>query len=93
MSFTRREVLSAASLLAAGCTAARPVPVAIPGEYIEPDHRRGHLLREGAIALAAEPQVLKTGVVIVGGGVAGLSAAWALKRAGFEDFRLLELEK
>ena len=33
------------------------------------------------------------GVLIVGGGVAGLSAAWRLLRAGFEDFVVLELEK
>jgi protoporphyrinogen oxidase len=31
-------------------------------------------------------------VVIVGGGVAGLSAAWRLARAGFDDFVLLELD-
>jgi phytoene dehydrogenase-like protein len=30
--------------------------------------------------------------LIVGGGVAGLSAAWRFLRAGFEDFVLLELE-
>ncbi len=92
MSWTRREVLSAASLLAAGCTRAPPSSVSIPGEYLEPDHRRGHLLREGSVAAAGEPRVLRVGVVIVGGGVAGLSAAWALKRSGFDDFRLLELE-
>jgi hypothetical protein len=32
-------------------------------------------------------------VAIVGGGVAGLSAAWKLSREGFHDFVLLELEK
>ncbi len=32
-------------------------------------------------------------MVIVGGGAAGLSAAWRLARSGFEDFVLLELEK
>lgn len=31
-------------------------------------------------------------VVIVGGGIAGLSAAWQLRREGIEDFVLLELE-
>jgi hypothetical protein len=31
-------------------------------------------------------------VVIVGGGVAGLSAAWKLDKSGFHDFALLELE-
>lgn len=32
-------------------------------------------------------------VVIVGGGIAGLSAAWKLKREGHNDFLVLELEK
>lgn len=31
-------------------------------------------------------------VAILGAGIAGLSAAWALERAGFSDFLLLELE-
>ncbi|HEY0080603.1 MAG TPA: FAD-dependent oxidoreductase [Pyrinomonadaceae bacterium] len=35
----------------------------------------------------------RVGVVIVGGGVAGLAAAWRLLKAGFEDFVLLELER
>ena len=34
----------------------------------------------------------ETGVVILGGGIAGLSAAWTLERAGFTDFLILELE-
>jgi len=31
-------------------------------------------------------------VVIIGGGIAGLSAGWKLTKAGFEEFELLELE-
>lgn len=34
----------------------------------------------------------KTGVVIAGGGIAGLSAGWWLKRHGIDDFVILELE-
>ncbi len=32
-------------------------------------------------------------VAIIGGGIAGLSAAWKLKKQHFNDFVLLELEK
>ncbi len=32
-------------------------------------------------------------MLIVGGGVAGLAAAWRFRKAGFRDFLLLELEK
>jgi phytoene dehydrogenase-like protein len=50
----------------------------------------GQLIRDG---LRPEPEAWeRAGVVIVGGGVAGLAAAWRFLRAGFEDFVLLELE-
>jgi phytoene dehydrogenase-like protein len=35
----------------------------------------------------------RASVVVVGAGVAGLSAAWRLERAGVRDFRILELER
>ena len=50
---------------------------------------RGHRLRE-APPRASGP-VSRTRVLIVGGGVAGLSAAWRLARRGI-DFELVELE-
>ena len=55
------------------------------------DWRRGHLVRDGKFPPphGAERQAA---IVIAGGGVAGLSAAWRLKAAGFDDFVLLELE-
>lgn len=54
------------------------------------DMARGHRLRDGGFP---EPvHVERTGIVIAGGGVAGLAAAWALAEAGHADFRLLELE-
>ena len=31
-------------------------------------------------------------MVIVGGGIAGLAAAWRLRKAGFRDFTLIEME-
>jgi hypothetical protein len=44
--------------------------------------------------LRPEPQTWeRTGVCIVGGGVAGLAAAWRFLKAGFDDFVLLELEE
>ncbi len=53
-------------------------------------HSVGHLLRE---ALQRKPsRTEQTKVAIVGGGIAGLSAAWRLDRAGMYDYTLLELE-
>jgi phytoene dehydrogenase-like protein len=61
------------------------------GEIVGASDAIGHLIRDG---LRPEPQEWeRAGVVIVGGGVAGLAAAWRLLRAGFEDFVLLELER
>jgi phytoene dehydrogenase-like protein len=49
-------------------------------------------LRDGAAAASPAPVSERTGVAIVGGGMAGLAAAWTLTRRGFHDFVLLELE-
>lgn len=53
----------------------------------------GHRMRDykaGATPSAPAPVQQTTGVLIVGSGVAALSCAWALRRSGFDDFRLLE---
>jgi hypothetical protein len=52
----------------------------------------GHRLRDGFRPVPSADRWQTVGVVIVGGGIAGLSAAWRLQRAGFDDFVLLELE-
>jgi glycine/D-amino acid oxidase-like deaminating enzyme len=52
----------------------------------------GHHLRDGASFPQPNRQV-RTPVVIVGGGIGGLSAAWWLERNGFRDFVLLEMER
>lgn len=62
----------------------------IAGAMSGADLARGHRLREGGFP--APSRFEETRIVIAGGGVAGLAAGWALHEAGFEDFRLLELE-
>jgi phytoene dehydrogenase-like protein len=92
---TRRELLAAFlgapfALAACGRRGAQEAPPPPEGEIVGASDRVGHLLRDG---LRPEPEVWeRAGVVIVGGGVAGLAAAWRFLRAGFEDFVLLELE-
>ncbi len=63
----------------------------IPGTFVNDSHLAGHRLRDRA---RFEPprETVKVPLVIVGGGVAGLSAAWRLDKRGFRDFVLLEME-
>ena len=83
----RQFAAGSAALAAAGCTE----PAVLPGRLGGASSARGHLLRQ---ALAAGPpdDVIETGIAIIGGGIAGLSAGWTLADAGRRDFLLLELE-
>src|SRR5579864_8892466 len=93
---TRRDVLAALlgvpAALAAGCSGKKPP---LPeGEIVGASDGVGHRLRQASYR--PEPDAgrwQKKGVVIVGGGIAGLSAAWRLLLAGFDDFVVLELEQ
>lgn len=91
---TRRELLAAflgAPFALAACRARVEAPALPEGVIVGASDRVGHALRDG---LRPEPESWEgAGVVIVGGGVAGLAAAWRFLRAGFEDFVLLELEE
>src|SRR5262249_56291483 len=75
----------------AGCSARRPAQVT-EGEIVGASEGIGHRLRDGLRSTPPDDRWEHIGVVIVGGGVAGLAAAWRFLRAGFEDFVLLELE-
>jgi phytoene dehydrogenase-like protein len=89
---SRRDLLAAflgAPAALAGCSA--PVPE-LAGEIVGASEGLGHRLRDGIPPVPTAERWQRVGVVIVGGGVAGLAAAWRLLRAGFEDFLLLELE-
>lgn len=66
----------------------------IPCRLLGPSMSAGHMIRNRVYAAIAQPAVSRRSqVVIVGGGIAGLSAAWWLKKQGVTDFVLLELEK
>jgi len=91
---TRRRLLTALAGLgvatagaAAWVVARKPLPSTLSGA----DFTRGHRLR-GRPRFPEPAREERTGIVIIGGGVAGLAAGWTLAEAGFDDFRLLELE-
>ena len=64
----------------------------LAGGFADDGHAAGHALRDGG-ARPPVRRIVRTPVVIVGGGVAGLSAAWWMRRAGFDDFTVLELAR
>lgn len=61
------------------------------GELVDRGAAAGHRIRDGVRGIPSAERV-RVPLVIVGGGIAGLSAAWRLDKLGFRDFVVLELE-
>ncbi len=87
----RRAFLAAGAALAAAGCARRGAGGSVPGDMLATGHALGHRLRDGSFPAPSE--VRSVPVVIVGAGIAGLSAAWRFARAGFTQFEVLELER
>jgi len=87
LSVSRRQFLSAALV---GLSAKTDRPIA--GGFIDDGHQLGHKLRDRSLFPPAR-RTVKVPIVIAGGGMAGLSAAWRLDKRGFRDFVLLEMEE
>jgi len=83
---SRRRFLSAALI---GLTPKTDRPLA--GAFVNESDRAGHRLRSRGPFRAPFEEV-RVPLVIVGGGMAGLAAAWRLQKRGFGDFILLEME-
>lgn len=88
-SLNRREFIAASSaaLVGLGMKSERP----IVGGFVNESAQLGHMLRDHQL-FPAPTKKEKFPIVIVGGGMAGLSAAWHLDKRGFKDFVLLELD-
>lgn len=82
---SRRRFVSAALI---GLTAKAERPIA--GSFVNDSHPLGHRLRDRS-GFRAPTRKVTIPLVIVGGGIAGLSAAWRLDKSGFRDFALLEM--
>ncbi len=83
---SRRQVLAAGLIGLRRKTERR-----IAGGFVNDSVELGHRLRTRG-PFRAPARKIRVPVVIIGGGMAGLSAAWRLARRGFRDFVLLELE-
>ncbi|WP_313953405.1 FAD-dependent oxidoreductase [Accumulibacter sp.] len=85
------SVAAAGAAGAAALAGCRSTPAAVPpGELLGTSLDLGHRLRDGGFAPPGETRHVP--VLIVGAGIAGLSAGWKLAKAGFADFLLVELE-
>lgn len=91
----RRDFLAAlaAPVVAApalvGLTRKSPRPPA--GGFVDDGGAVGHRLRDGTLP-SSSARERRVPIVIVGGGIAGLSAGWELRRRNMTDFLILELE-
>lgn len=75
-------------LLGLSVKAERPVE----GGFVFESQNAGHSIRDRRV-VPSPRQTVSVPIVIVGGGMAGLSSAWWLNKQGFHDFVVLEMEK
>ncbi|MGA0555404.1 FAD-dependent oxidoreductase [Larkinella sp. VNQ87] len=84
------SALLAGSVSLSSCQSAASI-AHIQGGIVGANHRVGHLLRNPE-QLPPPTETLETGVLIVGGGVAGLSARRWLWQNGIKDVLLVEMD-
>jgi glycine/D-amino acid oxidase-like deaminating enzyme len=91
----RRELLAAFLGVPVALAACREnkMPPLPQGDIVGQSDIFGHSLRDGVRIEIPREAWSNIPVVIVGGGIAGLTAAWRLQKAGFHEFVLLELER
>lgn len=90
----RREILAAflgVPFALAACRRNEEPPLP-EGEIVGASDVFGHRLRDGLRVEVPHDAWSSIPLVIVGGGVAGLTAAWRLRNSGFTNFVLIELE-
>jgi hypothetical protein len=95
MKFTRREILAAflGTPFALSACRTNVENYTFPdGEIVGANVNVGHILRENRSPEVPVNNWENVKTVIIGGGAAGLSAAWKLHKENFHDFVLLELE-
>ena len=92
---SRRAFLGAAlaaPAILSGCAKPDDWRSRVDGRWIGDNASLGHRVRDMAAHPPANARARRCDVLVVGSGIAGLSAARALQRAGITDFAVLELE-
>ncbi len=87
MVLNRRHFLALSGAAALACKRRKP---SYEAQFVGPNVEVGHRLREGGFPTPEHFE--EHPLVIVGGGMAGLGAAWHLDRNGYRNFCVLELE-
>ncbi len=92
MELTRRELIAAflGSAVAASACKRSGSRALVPGELVDRAVDTGHRLRGGPLPRAEVAEPVE--VLIIGAGIAGLSAAWRLAGAGVKGVRVVELD-
>jgi hypothetical protein len=88
VTLSRRSFLATAAVALVGLR--RKTDRTLAGGFAEDNMIVGHRIRD-ASAWPTPSRVVRTPIVIVGAGVAGLSAGWRLMKRGHDDFVILEL--
>jgi protoporphyrinogen oxidase len=92
LTVTRRQI--GRRLIVGGCAALVGLTAKgerrLAGSFVNDAFVAGHQIRDRA-PISPAPREERIPLVIVGGGIAGLSAAWRLQKRGFRDFVLLEM--
>lgn len=85
--WTRRGFLAAGAAATAACFVPRR---RIDGRIIGASHEIGHRLRERDFP---DPSAsIDVSIAVLGAGIAGLAAAWRLRKSGVDDFAVFDLE-
>ncbi len=95
---SRREAIAtlagfpALTALLSACTNGKAPSLEFDGTVIGADAGAGHFIRSGDLRERPAKRTESAGVAILGAGISGLTAAWSLSRAGFNDYVIFDVE-